>query len=49
MHLQEATEKFTEQIPPTASIRDSSHPGPSQKALGKRKRTESDEGSNVGR
>ncbi|KAL1718693.1 hypothetical protein EV715DRAFT_200686 [Schizophyllum commune] len=45
----EVTEKFTEQTPPTTSIRDSSHPGPSQKALGKRKRTGSDQGSNDGR
>ncbi|KAL1692015.1 hypothetical protein GGG16DRAFT_52402 [Schizophyllum commune] len=45
----EATEKFAEQTPPTTSIRDSSHPGPSQKALGKRKRTGSDQGSNDGR
>ncbi|KAL1756081.1 hypothetical protein FB107DRAFT_290348 [Schizophyllum commune] len=45
----EATEKFTEQTPPTASIRDSSHPGLSQKALGKRRRTGSDQGSNDGR
>ncbi|KAL1733523.1 hypothetical protein EV714DRAFT_204627 [Schizophyllum commune] len=45
----EATEKFTEQTPPTTSIRGSSHPGPSQKALGKRKRTGCDQGSNDGR
>ncbi|KAI4517856.1 hypothetical protein K525DRAFT_209934 [Schizophyllum commune Loenen D] len=43
-----ATEKFTEQTLPTTSIRDSSHPDPSQKALGKRKRTGSDQGSNDG-
>ncbi|KAI5831688.1 hypothetical protein K523DRAFT_269389 [Schizophyllum commune Tattone D] len=45
----EATDIFTEQTPPTTSSRDSSHPGPSQKALGKRKRTGSGQGSNDGR